>query len=186
VDYAKALLDSKDYGPYFALLFGLVALLPVYAQVRTIATQQSRRFRDIDERTKAVAFWDAWLKAQAGVADGPAMDAARALAKQSLDDLGASIRPPQPGERHISPVRRFFLLYLPAKPHQWVLRVIYYVLILATAATLLAGAFDIAENKVSLVTFVVVAGLFMATSVLWFVISAVEHPRPQTPEIRSA
>jgi hypothetical protein len=171
----KDLISAKDYGPFVAVLVGAGAVLGVYAQVRTLLRETSRRFREIDERTKAVAFWHSWVRAQASVSSVERLDEVRAIARRQLDALGEDLPGPAAS---IGALQRFFLLYVPPSRRFWVYRAPYYLCALLSVYLLWALAVDISDRRYSLVTFIVVAVTIMITSLVWMATAAVERRSP--------
>jgi|SRR5580658_3992875 hypothetical protein len=123
-DIVQSIL-SKDSG-IAAVAATLLSLLTLATQFRSFRALSKERFRDLDERTKAVAFWQAWVTAQLACSDTDGEKArAKSEARAKLyelakdDDRGAV-------SSHRG-WRSALLFYLPTHHIAWVPRTLFYL-----------------------------------------------------------
>ncbi len=123
--------------------------LALITQWRVFRTAGQRRFRDLEERSKAVAFWTAWAAAQKAVACDDQVNTRLARAQTALDeladfgdhdDLGAALGVPTTGIRHLLLIER------PHKAGTWPLQALFYVALAASSALIGVALVELRDN----------------------------------------
>jgi hypothetical protein len=125
--------------------------LALLGQWRTFSTLGQRRYRDLDERTKAVAFWSAWITAQKAAPDA-GLDERLAKAREALDDLvtppgaaaGAGIAPVLIDQPPL--VRHLLLFERPHRARTWPFQVSFYLALAAGVAFVAILALELRGN----------------------------------------
>jgi hypothetical protein len=161
----KEVLQSGVYGPIFAGIFALGAVLTILTQLRALTSESKDRVKDLDERSKAVAFWQTWYQAQLAVSSSQELARARDLARERLNELSQPRKPPVPLERTLSVLRGILLLRPARGLHVWAFRAIYYLALLALVVVTDLTIADAQEGRASLwLVIMVVAGLVILAS----------------------
>jgi len=80
----QALLKNSLFGPIVSLISAVVT---VVALLRVLGTLTESRFRNISERSQAVAYWQNWLNVQQAAATPEQFEAAKAIAYNKLNEL---------------------------------------------------------------------------------------------------
>jgi hypothetical protein len=112
-----------------ALTTGALSVLGLLTQLRNTRLQSVARFRNLDERAKAVTFWQAWLVAQQQACSPEELEAAKAKVRMRLDELDADggavglVSPPI-----TSAVARALLIYPPRRKWTWIPRALFYLI----------------------------------------------------------
>jgi hypothetical protein len=124
--------------------------LALITQWRVFRTGGQHRFRDLEERCKAVTFWSAWAEAQKLVAGKGPSDERLARAQAALDELadfgddsdpiGQALGVPTWGVRHL------LLIEAPRKRATWPLQGFFYVAVAAGSAFVGVTLFDLRDN----------------------------------------
>jgi hypothetical protein len=125
--------------------------LALITQWRVFRTAGQRRFRDLEERGKAVAFWTAWAAAQKAVAVGDDQVNTRLTRAQTAldeladfgddhDDLGASLGVPTTGLRHLLLIER------PHKAGTWPLQALFYLAVAGSSALIAVALAELRDN----------------------------------------
>jgi hypothetical protein len=112
-----------------AMTSGAVAVLTfLVGQLHNTRLQTLAEFRDIDERSKAIAFWQLWITAQTVACTDVELVEAKALARLQLNELAkAPAMAPKPAPS--SPWRSWLLLDEPANPWLWLARAPYFLML---------------------------------------------------------
>jgi hypothetical protein len=124
--------------------------LALITQWRVFRTAGQRRFRDLEERSKAVAFWTSWAAAQKAVACDDQVNTRLARAQTALDeladfgddhdDLGASLGVPTTGLRHLLLIER------PHKAGTWPLQALFYLAVAGSSALIAIALVELRDN----------------------------------------
>lgn len=152
MDLPGLLAKLEQHAPLIGAIVGLVGL--VGTLMTAIATwakdlnSQGRRIRTLDEATKRVSFWDTWSKALAAAdsgqnqailgskvktevlaAAGSVEKAFHALALEQASEAQAHQKQEQ-DRGSVNRLRRWFLLYKPARRWAWVPRCFFYIYVI--------------------------------------------------------
>jgi hypothetical protein len=180
-----------------AIAAGALALI---TQSQTFLARGQARYRELDERTKAVTFWKTWIEAQKLMALEADLPDTLAPARRALLDLGLAPGPRAPprgpddrvgppngparnaadSPRQHSLVRSIFLLTAPRRPWVWGLQVLFYAGLLAAVGTVGGGVLALADDPsgANLVSFSVLAiAVLLVVAVLRQVVLVFDQPR---------
>jgi hypothetical protein len=137
--------DDKTLAVVVPSVIGLAGtLLTVAVAWAKDLNSSAKRIRIIDEATKRVQFWDTWLKAVDGIGYeeiGLAKEKARGqvlAVSEAVEIAFHNIAAAKTGaeiyfelkRQSLSHVRRWFLLYKPARARAWIPRVLFYIYII--------------------------------------------------------
>jgi hypothetical protein len=117
---------------------------------RAFRVGSERRFRGLDERAKAVAFWAAWAAAQKVVTPETQVAEPLARARAALDELAAFDETEGAAEFMLtvpaSGLRRFLLLARPRRPGTWPLQSLFYLLAAIGVGLIVMAAADLGKT----------------------------------------
>ncbi len=124
--------------------------LALITQWRVFRAATQRRFRDLDDRCKAVAFWTAWTAAQKAIDCDGQVNTRLARAQTALDDLadfgddhdalGYALGVPTSGLRHLLLIER------PHKAGTWPLQALFYLAVAGSSALIAIALVDLRDN----------------------------------------
>jgi hypothetical protein len=143
-----------------------IAFLALLSQLRNYRALSQARFRNIDERAKAVAFWSDWVDAQAKVNDPVEMTALRQMAREKLMEIATE--PTAREGQQMSLLRETFLLRLPRRAWTWAPQSLFYVLAILGLGYIVGGAFDLSADRTP-----ERIALYLGASVLMIVLAAI-------------
>lgn len=143
-----------------------VAFLALLSQLRNYRALSQARFRNMDERAKAVAFWSDWVDAQAKVNDPAAMTELRLMARERLMEIASE--PAAREGQEISMLREALLLRLPRRAWTWAPQSLFYILAILGLGYVIGGAFDLSVDRTP-----ERIGLYLGASVLMIVLAAI-------------
>lgn len=143
-----------------------------------------RRFRGLEERTKAVAFWTAWVAAQKSVTPERQMAKPLAVAREALDDL-ARFDDPEDGAEFVlmaplEGLRWAFLLSRPKRPQTWPYQIIFYAFAAAGVIVIWKTAGELPQTpKLFPVFLAVIAVVVLVLVLLRWLVLAVDRRTPR-------
>jgi hypothetical protein len=105
------------------LISAAAAFLSLLGQIRTFRIASQMPFRALEERTRAIAFWQAWLAAQTAACDAEQVEAAKEVVRQNLSLLVQDVPQTETAEQTpLGTLSRLFLLHPPRQPVGWLFR----------------------------------------------------------------
>lgn len=149
-----------------------IASLAFLSSLRSFRSLRQLRFRNLDERSKAVAFWKAWIEAQEKVAGEAELVEHRALAQRELNDLATFVTVEAATSRP-SLIRSLLLLQRPRLRWTWGPQALFYLAAAGFAAYLVLAAGELAREPLTIQRLATFAGTSIALVVFAAVLRAI-------------
>jgi hypothetical protein len=120
--------DAVKSGPTMAVsvLTTSLSVLSLVTSYQAIRASRLPAFRDMDERAKALAFWDNWYKLQSSVCTPDKMDEAKVLVRERIEEISRPIaETSQIGG--IRTLRGWFLISRPTSGFSFAARTLFFL-----------------------------------------------------------
>jgi len=156
-----------------AIVTSLLGVLGLLSSFRNFRSAGQQRFRNLEERTKAVAFWTAWLDAQAKVSTDAEMADHRAAVQKQLNDLATFVAHDAGATARQAWFANLLMLRAPRRVWAWAPRVLYYTIGSLGLAYAAASLVVIAQTRVSSEEALGVSVKYLATVALFVVVAAI-------------
>jgi len=125
-----------------------VAALAFLGQLRGYRVMRQLRFKDLQERTQAVAFWTAWIEAQKLVSSPAAFSKHQALAQRELSDLATF--PAREAAAATGPrLPNILLFQRPKRSWTWIPQTLFHLTCILSVLYMIVGLNDLGSQQLT-------------------------------------